>query len=239
MVRQTFSFQVARLKQICCAKVRRSGRRSSARAQSASQAVAASGNYVFYDDWLKKDGIQMIKNGIRENVSCHDRNRRRNKHRSFSMSSNNSDSDAEEPVARKRLSKKEAEEAAKKALIQAMGGKRDRLKKFDNGGGNGGFFNFSRTGGGGGDGGDDGGRGTLQVLFLIACAVFTFYAIKPACALVVNLIYYVFKIPTGWPGDEEPVDPREIIGQSTTGMADADIISKYGMDDDDDDDDDE
>ena len=118
----------------------------------------------------------------------------------------------------------------------AIGKKKDTLKAFDDGGGGGGgFFNFGKGGGGGGD--DDGGgsKGTLQVLFLLFCILFVFYGLKPMSAILVNLIYYAFKIPTGRPGDEEPEDMLSYAsgGQS----ADADVISKYGGDDDDDDDD--
>ena len=119
----------------------------------------------------------------------------------------------------------------------AIGKKKDTLKAFDDGGGGGGFFNFGKGGGGGGD--DDGGgsKGTLQVLFLLFCILFVFYGLKPMSAILVNLIYYAFKIPTGRPGDEEPEDMLSYAsgGQS----ADADVISKYGGDDDDDDDDDD
>ena len=147
--------------------------------------------------------------------------------------SGDANGDDEKP---KRISKKEAEEAARAALMGAIGKKKDTLKAFDDGGG-GGFFNFGKGGGGGG--GDDGGgsKGTLQVLFLLFCIMFVFYGLKPMSAILVNLIYYAFKIPTGRPGDEEPEDMLSYAsgGQS----ADADVISKYGGDDDDDDDDDD
>ena len=118
----------------------------------------------------------------------------------------------------------------------AIGGKKDKLKQFDAGGG-GGFFNFWGNGGGGG-GDDDGGRGTMQVLFLVFCFLFVFYGLKPLTAIIVNAIYYVFNIPTGRPGDEDPEDlRREREARQIT--ADAAVIAKYGADDDDDDDDDD
>ena len=138
----------------------------------------------------------------------------------------------------KRLSKKEAEEAARAALMGAIGNKKDKLKAFDNGGRGGGFFNFG-GGGGGGSGGDGSNKGTLQVLFLLFCVVFVFYGLKPVSAMFVNLIYYAFKIPTGRPGDEEPEDALSYASGKAGQSADADVISKYGGDDDDDDDDDD
>ena len=141
----------------------------------------------------------------------------------------------------KRLSKKEAEEAARAALMGAIGNKKDKLKAFDNGGRGGGFFNFGGGGGGGGggSGGDGSNKGTLQVLFLLFCVLFVFYGLKPVSAMFVNLIYYAFKIPTGRPGDEEPEDALSYASGKGGQSADADVISKYGGDDDDDDDDDE
>ena len=139
----------------------------------------------------------------------------------------------------KRLSKKEAEEAARAALMGAIGNKKDKLKAFDNGGRGGGFFNFGGGGGGGGGSGDGSNKGTLQVLFLLFCVVFVFYGLKPVSAMFVNLIYYAFKIPTGRPGDEEPEDALSYAGGKAGQSADADVISKYGGDDDDDDDDDD
>jgi len=130
----------------------------------------------------------------------------------------------------------------------AFGDKPDALAENDKGGffGGGGLFGNGGRGGGGGGGKWFGGRwkppdwmqsigplGTL-IAFLVV-----YWLFKPITAILVNLVYYVMKWPTGREPGAMQEEAKEI-------AADADIIARYGgadddedFDDDDDDDDDD
>jgi hypothetical protein len=69
-------------------------------------------------------------------------------------------------------------------------------------------------------------------LFGLFIAVFALF--KPVTAILVNLVYYLLRIPTGRePGAALVAEPAVAVA------ADADIIARYGADDDEDDEDDD
>ena len=127
-----------------------------------------------------------------------------------------------------------ARAAARKALEQALGGKRDILASNDGGGGGGifgGIFGGRGRGGGGGGGGGGGDSATLQTIGIIVAALAVFFGIKPACAVIVNAVYYALRLPTG----REPQTVAAAARDGALVAADQDIINKYagaGEDDD-------
>ena len=129
------------------------------------------------------------------------------------------------------------EDAARRALLDAMGSRSDPLAQFDDSGGGGFGGGIKKWFGGGGGGDNDNWRGKLRTmgafgLFGLFIAVFALF--KPVTAILVNLIYYLLRIPTGRePGAERVAEPAVAVA------ADADIIARYGADDDEDDEDDE
>ena len=129
------------------------------------------------------------------------------------------------------------EDAARRALLDAMGSRSDPLAQFDDSGGGGFGGGIKKWFGGGGGGDNDNWQGKLRTmgafgLFGLIIAVFALF--KPVTAILVNLIYYLARIPTGRePGAEKIAEPAVAVA------ADADIIARYGADDDEDDEDDE
>ena len=122
---------------------------------------------------------------------------------------------AQDPI----IGGKAAQDAARKALQGAMGGKRDVLSQFD--------------GGGGGGDGDDGSPQARKIAgWIVAVAAFL-TLFKPVTAVIVNAVYYAF----GWRTGREPLTDAE--RAALAAPADASIISKYAADDDDDEDDDD
>ena len=116
------------------------------------------------------------------------------------------------------------EDAAKRALMGALGGQNDVLAENDSGGGFGGFIgNFFGGGGGGGWWGDQfrrmGPAGSI-IFLIVAWILF-----KPVTAILVNLVYFLLNWETDSP---EPVPAAAAAGVA----ADADIIARYGADDD-------
>ena len=126
------------------------------------------------------------------------------------------------------------EDAAKRALMGALGGSADILKENDGDGGwfgGGGFGGFGRRGGGGD--GSFGDRIRTMGAFGVFVALLAIFALfKPVTAILVNLVYYLLKLPTGHePGAVPVAAPVAAVA------ADADIIARYGADDDEDEDD--
>ena len=101
---------------------------------------------------------------------------------------------AQDPI----IGGKAAQDAARKALQGAMGGKRDVLSQFDGGGGGRGPLDWF-FGGGGGDG-DDGSPQARKIAgWIVAVAAFL-TLFKPVTAVLVNAVYYAF----GWRTGREP-----------------------------------
>ena len=134
------------------------------------------------------------------------------------------------------------EDAAKRALQGAFGGASyDPLAENDGPGGFGGGGRFGGfwkklSGGGGGDGWWPafkrlGPLGMFGVVFAI------YWLFKPVTAVLVNLVFYVFKIPTGREPEYQAMMAAKEAAKKKLERADADIIARYGADDDDFDDD--
>ena len=132
------------------------------------------------------------------------------------------------------------EDEAKRALMEAMGSRArdDTLAQFDDSGGGGFGGGIKKFFGGGGGGDNDNWRGKLRSLgafgmfglFLAAFALF-----KPVTAILVNLVYFCLRLPTG----REPGSELLVTEPVVKIAADADIIARYGADEDDEDEDDE
>ena len=135
--------------------------------------------------------------------------------------------DAPNPI----IGRKDAEAAARNALMGAIGNKRDVLSKFDGGGKGGGPLDWFFGGGGGGD------ENPLarKISFWIFLALLVLFTFKPVTAIMVNAVYYAF----GWRTGREAPTEAELQAALRAPSADADVLSRYGADDDDDDDDDD
>ena len=127
---------------------------------------------------------------------------------------------------------KAAQDAARKALAGAFGGKRDVLSQFDGGGKGGGPLDWF-FGGGGGDDGDESSQLARKISFWVFLVIAVLMLFKPVTAIAVNGVYYAF----GWRTGREAPTEEELARASAP--ADADVISKYAADDDDDEDDDD
>ena len=128
------------------------------------------------------------------------------------------------------IDRKSAQEAARKALQGALGGKAEKKLRALDGGGPRGPIDWFFGGGGGGGGGDGDARKIAGWIFIVF-AVLTLF--KPVTAIAVNAMYYAF----GWRTGREA--PTEAELASANAPADASVIAKYAADDDDDDDDDD
>jgi len=131
------------------------------------------------------------------------------------------------------VGRKEAQEAARKALMGALGNKRDVLSQFDNGGKGGGPIDWFFGGRGGGGGGDS--SAARKISYWIFLVLLVLFAFKPVTAVIVNGVYYAF----GWRTGREPPTEAELAAAAVPTSADADVLKRYGASDDDDDDDDE
>ena len=129
------------------------------------------------------------------------------------------------------VGRKDAEAAARKALMGAIGNKRDVLSKFDGGGKGGGPLDWFFGGGGGGDENPM----ARKISFWIFLALLVLFTFKPITAVLVNAVYYAF----GWRTGREAPTEAELEAALRAPSADADVLSRYGADDDDDDEDDE
>lgn len=129
----------------------------------------------------------------------------------------------------------EKKEAARRALEAALSGTKDILadvERVQQSGGGGGAGGGSGSGGGGGwqfwKGKDDGGKSrkealtTLQALGYVLLAVFVLTCWKPVLALIVNIIYYVFRIPREL--------PAELAGAAPATSAEEDVLSRLAQD---------
>ena len=128
---------------------------------------------------------------------------------------------------------KAAQDAARKALAGALGGKRDVLSQFDGGGKGGGPLDWFFGGGGGGDDGDESSQLARKISFWVFLVIAVLMLFKPVTAIAVNGVYYAF----GWRTGREAPTEEELARASAP--ADADVISKYAADDDEDEDEDD
>ena len=131
------------------------------------------------------------------------------------------------------------EDAAKRALQGAFGGASyDPLTENDGPGGFGGGGRFGGfwkklSGGGGGDGWLPAFK-RLGPLGMFAVVFAIYWLFKPVTAVLVNLVFFVFKIPTGREPEYQAMMAAKAAAAKAAAPADADIIARYGADDDDD-----
>jgi len=145
------------------------------------------------------------------------------------------------------MAKGDKDAAARKALQQALGGYakgKDILADYDpspetktggDGGDKGGFFGGFGGGGGGGGGFGSGepffnnaNKTTLSALALFVGAIFIFTCWKPTLAVLVNLIFLLFRL------DPNPKGLTTAGGPSSDASAEESIMSQWGDDEDED-----
>jgi len=138
------------------------------------------------------------------------------------------------------VAKGKKEDEARRALMEGLGSRfrEDSLAQFDDSGGGGFGGGIKKWFGGGGGGDNDNWKGKLRKIggfgmFVLFLAVFALF--KPVTAILVNLVYFCLRLPTG----REPGSELLVAEPVMKIAADADIIARYGADEDEDDEDDE